>query len=395
MSARAEVPVFRLGRLPLLFLVIGVVGMVAWALGFLWDPTQTWFAYLTAYCFGVSVAMGGLWALMVTYAATSDWFPVLRRLPEAAASTLPLFILLFVPLIFGLGRLYPWVPPLHLSEPMRVAVEKKQAYLNPTFFVLRAFGYLIVWTLLSFFLLRWSRMQDEQPERNLRRRLIGLGAVGLPIVLFTQSFAAFDWMMSLSPDFSSTVYGMYWFCGSFVAGTSLMAIMLWRAATRGPLAGRIRPDHAGGVGKLMFVALILWTYAAFSQLLIIWIADVPEEARWYVVRTFGSWRAIFGVIAAGKFLLPFLLLLSWGLKRTLPAIAAVGVWLLIMQYVDTAWLILPALHPGGVRPNWLDLAALVGVCGLAAAWGAWWLNGRVAVPVGDPRLPKSMEYSHE
>ncbi len=395
MSATGEVPVIRLGRLPLFFLAVGVVGIVAWALGFLWDPTQAWFAYLTAYCFGVSIALGGLWALMVTYAATSDWFVVMRRLPEAVASTLPLFLLLFVPLIFGLGRLYPWVPPLHLSESMRAAVEKKQAWLDPTFFVLRGFGCLVVWNLLAFFLLRWSRRQDEEPGLNLRARLIGLGAAGLVIMLFTQSFAAFDWMMSLEPDFSSTVYGMYWFCGSFEAGAALTAILLWRAATRGPLDGRIRADHAGGVGKLMLVATILWAYAAFAQLLIIWIADVPEEARWYVIRTYGSWRAIFGVLAAGKFLLPFLLLLSWGLKRTLPAIAAVGAWMLVMQYVDTAWLVLPALHPGGVRPNWLDLAAAVGVLGLAAAWGAWWLDGRAAVPVGDPLLPKSMEYSHE
>jgi len=190
--------------------------------------------------------------------------------------------------------------------------------------------------------------------------MLKLAAAGLPILGITLTFAAFDWIMSLTPAWFSAIFGLYVFAGGFIAALGLVAVVA-------PGAPAVGPSHTHALGKLTFAFVIFWAYMAYAQGFLIWIADKPEEVTWYLPRVGGSWGVLFVAVIAANFVLPFALLLSRDLKRHPRALAAVGAWLLVAHYLDVAWMVLPVLHPTGIRAHWLDLAALAAVGGLAAA----------------------------
>jgi hypothetical protein len=375
-------------------LLVGAAGFAVSGLGLWLDPRQGWFSYLAAYAYGVSLALGALVFVMVAHVTGATWFVVLRRLTEGVAATLPVFAVLFVPLLFGLDRLYPWVPPLEaMGEQARQLIEHKRPYLNVPFFVARAAVYFAVWIALAHFLGRWSLEQDAggRPEA-LAARQRALSAGGLPPLALTMTFAAFDWLMSLEPEWYSTAYGVYYFAGGFVGAIALVTVVARLAGRAGPLAGAVGVSHYHALGKLLLTFVAFWAYIAFSQFFVVWIADLPGEVRWYRLRTEGSWAWVALLLVAGQFALPFLLLLSRDLKRQPGLLTAVAAWVLVAHYVDVYWLVMPVLHEQGARPHWLDLATLAAVIGPAAAFGAWRLRGRAPVPRRDPGLAASLEY---
>jgi hypothetical protein len=277
------------------------------------------------------------------------------------------------------------VPPLGpLPESTRESIAAKAAWLDVPFFLLRAAVYFAVWILVALLLRRWSiRSTGGLPDR-VRSRQRALSAAALPAVGLTFTFAAFDWMMSLSPEWFSTVYGVYVFSGGFLAALALLATVAPSAA-RGALLGREPSlDSYHSLGKLLLTFVIFWLYIGFSQLLIIWIADVPAEVAWYLPRLHGSWAGVAALLLAGNFLAPFLLLLFRRVKRAPAALAAIGIWLLAMHYLDVYWLLMPELHAVGVRVHWLDLATLAGVGGAALAYGTWQLRRHAVALAAEP-----------
>jgi hypothetical protein len=380
---------------------LALVGLVVWAVALVGHPEEALFAYLAAFVFAVTVVLGVLCLVMITHAAGAQWFVVIRRLAEGVAGTLPLFALLILPVLFGVGRLYPWVPPLAgLSAKAREVIHAKDAYLNVPFFVVRAGIYLAVWSALAILLRRWSFHQDEGRAAP-RERAVLVSGLGLMVFAFTVHFAAVDWLMSLSPEWVSTVFGVYVFIGGMVGGVALL-VLLTRAAERGgALAGRVSSAHYHALGRLQLVFVIFWAYIAYAQGFLVWIADEPAEAKWYLARWDGGWRWMLWALIVGHFFLPFLALLSRRLKRSPSSLAGVAVWLLALHYVDVLWLVLPALAAGSLGgppagPTWeylwIDLAALAWMVGAVLAFGAWRLAGRPLVPRRDPRLARSMEY---
>lgn len=377
---------------PLAGLVAGAVGFVLLGIGLAVAPRRAAFAYLVAFAFALTIALGALFFSMVAQVARATWFVVFHRSIQSVYATLPLFALLFVPIVFGLRQLYPWaLPPRVLPMDLREAIEPKRLWLSPGFFVLRAVIYLGVWIAFGELLRRWSLRHDDDPQSTLTRQQRMLSAGGIPPLVLTLTFASFDWFMSLEPAWTSNMYGVYVLAAGFSGACGAAAVLAYTTRTH-ELEGVVTDDHLHALGKVLLAAVMSWAYIAFVQFLIIWIADLPEEIVWYRSRGLGAWTSVTAVLVLAHFALPFLALLSRDLKRSPRGMAAVGMWLLFAHYVDVYWLLMPALAPSGWRPHWLDLAALLAVCGPVGSLAAWRFRRAPPLPLNDPSLADALRY---
>ncbi len=377
-------------------IALGVIGFAFVVLGIVTSPRQAYMSYLVAYIAVLGTVLGALILVMMSYLVGARWFVVLRRLTEAIAGTLPTLALLFIPILFALPHIYPWAMPAgSIPRELQQEIAKKVAYLNVPFFTIRAITYFAVWIVLAWLLRKWSVRQDREGGVQLTLRMRRLSAAGAPFLAVTLTFASFDWLMSLTPAWWSTVYGVYFFCGAIVAGISLVALLTLLAERTGSTEGHAGGEHFGALGMVLLTFVIFWAYIAFAQLLIIWIADIPAESSWYIVRLRGGWGQVGLALLIFHFALPFLLLLPRDLKRSPRAMAWIGAMLLIMHYFDVCWLAMPVLHPEGLTLHWLDFASLAAVIGLTTASGVWLFHRSAPVPVGDPYFQESVRYGAE
>ena len=352
---------------------LALFGLLLFGLGLLLDPRQALMSYLAAYATGLSIVLGALLLVMTCNITGARWFTTFRRPAEAIGASTPLFAVLFLPLALGLRDLYPWAA---------TGAGVRRVWLNPTFFLIRAAVYFAVWITAGLLLRRWSLQLGARPAERVDGRSRGLSAGGLPAVSLTLSFAAFDWLMSLSPDWFSTIYGVYFFAGGFLGVLALLAAIEPRTVHARLTGAPASTDDYHKLGNLLLTFTVFWAYIAFSQLLIIWIADVPQEVAWYIPRLARSWGWLALGVLLGQFALPFLVLLLRSVKRAPGRLAKIGVWLLVMHYLDVYWLVLPQLHPGEIHPHWLDLATLCLVGGSALGYAAWRLRAGARLPIG-------------
>ena len=374
-------------------LALSAAGLALLVAGGILDAPRAWYAYLDAWTFGTTICMGALVLLMINHAAKASWMVVTRRINEAIVAALPLYLLLFVPIAFGLGHLYPWAePPGSLDADVLRAVEHKRHYLNPPFFVGRTLLYFALTIAIGSSLRAWSEANDHAPHLARVRRMRALSGGGLPVVALTLTWASFDWTMSLEPAWSSTIFGLYYFAGSFVGALALVCVILHASRRRPPLGGRVTADHAQALGRVLFAMVCFWAYQAFSQLLIYWIADLPEEIGYYRVRTTGSWWAVTLGLVFGHFVVPFFVLIHRTWKRDTSHLAVAGGYMLLMHFVDVYWLVMPARDTSGARPHWLDLAALLFVAGLSSAWIVSQYFRVAPLPAHDPDLAAGLHY---
>ena len=363
--------------------IVGVVGLVALAAGAVASPEQFFRSYLPAYVFVFSIALGSLAALMLQHMTGGAWGMMIRRILEAGARTLPLVALLFVPIAFGLPHLYAWADPAKVAGD--AVLQAKAPYLNVGFFLARAVIYFVLWSTFAYFLSRWSTEQDALPGTGPDdRRFRMLSAPGLLLYGLTLTFASVDWVMSLDPHWFSTIFGMLFIGAQGMSVFAFAIAVLALCAEDEPFKGRLRPAHFHDLGKLLFAFVILWAYLAFSQFLIIWSGNLPEEIPWYLERASGGWQIMAAIIAIGHFALPFLLLLSKDLKRNRKALMAVAVGILVMRYVDAFWLVAPSFEPAHLAVHWMDLAAVVGLGGVWLAAFFRLFQSRPQLPVNDP-----------
>jgi hypothetical protein len=372
---------------------VGIAGLALTALGAAVDVRHALFSYLTAYVTLVGIAVGALILLGTFHASNAKWPVVCRRFIETMAASIPVFLVLFIPIALGMRQLFPWTDPSRLPEELRETVQWRAPYLNTSFFLVRAVFYLALWWVIAHLLRAWSVKQDAAGGVTLTVWQRRLGAGSLPFLAITMSFASFDWMLSLDARFYSTIFAVYWFAGSFMAtfAVVIIAATITRSDPQG-FGRQMNADHFHALGKFMFAFVAFWAYMAFSQYMLIWIANIPEETAWYLVRTRGSWRWVFVFLVVFKFLVPFFVLLSRDLKRNPRALSLVAGWLLFTQWVDVYWLVMPQLSPQGIRPSWTDLTALAGVGGVAVAYIVWRMRGTAPVPLKDPYLEASLRY---
>jgi len=334
-------------------LVAAAGGLGLTAVGALFDVRRALFAYLVAFVWALGIALGALILVGALHASNARWPVVLRRFLETVPQSVLLFAVLFLPIALGMKQLFVWVaPPEGLDRVMEHAIHSKHAYLNVPFFLGRAVLYFAVWLVVAHLLRAWSVRQDSVGGVTLTRWQRRLGAGSLPLLALTLSFAAFDWMMSLDPRFFSTIFGVYWFAGSFMSAfaVTIIAAALTR---RDPSAfGHVvSAEHYHSLGKFMLAFTAFWAYVAFSQFMLIWIANVPEEVPWYILRIDGGWLWVGAFLAVFHFLVPFFLLLSRDLKRDPRRLSWVAAWMLFVHWVDVYWLVMPHLDPGGPRPS--------------------------------------------
>jgi len=378
-------------RAMLLSAAVGAVGLVATGLGALVDVRTALFGYLVGFTYWLGLALATLILVATFHASKARWPVVVRRVLEVTAGTVPLFLLLFVPLAAGMGTLYPWVSPEGADAHTHLLLEHKRPYLNAPFFLVRALVYFAVWGAVAHLLLSYSRAQDESGDVRwtVKQRQVGGGT--LPVLALTFSFMTLDWMMSLEPTWHSTIYGLYVFAGAFAGAFALVIVVAKRARDGEHFGSLLHEGHFQRLGTLLFAFVCFWAYIAYSQYMLIWVASLPEEVGWYRHRTDGPWRWVALGLGLGHFAVPFLLLLFREVKQRPGVLAALALWVLAMHAVDTAWLLLPALSPAAVVLPWTCLTALAGVGGCAVAFALWRVRGGYPVPVGDPYLYHSLQ----
>jgi hypothetical protein len=377
---------------------VGVAGLaVAWGMsrGSAAATTRFFTSYLANYCYFLSLALGALFLVLLEHLARAGWSVVVRRLAEGIAAMLPALGLLFLPILWGMPYLYPWVrPDPALNEHLAGLLRWKQPYLNEGFFAIRVAIYFLAWLSMGYYYLLLSSRQDRTGEVYLTRRLEKLAPVSMIVFGLTVTFASFDWMMSRDPFWYSTIYGVYYFAGCAVSAFALLSIVAVLVQRSHHLEQAITADHYQDLGKYTFGFVIFWGYIAFSQYMLMWYANLPEETAWYHRRTIGPWGYVSALLILGHFFLPFLALISRAAKRNRTFLAAMCLWILMMHWLDVYWLIMPESHRRDVPLSWMDLATFVGIGGLCAAAGLLWLLGRPLLPIRDPRLPESLVFEN-
>lgn len=384
-----------LGRIQRPALVVGLVGLVACIVGALTAGEQIYTSWLIGWFFWVGISLGSLALLMIQHLASGSWGLMARRVFEAAALGLPLLLLLGAPLFyFGFDRLFPWARPDEASPLLQALLEHKGAYLNPGGFWLRFAVYFAVWIGLALLLRRLSLAQDTAADPlAVARRLRVVSAPGLVLYAFTLTFACFDWLMSVEPEWFSTIFGVYNFGGAGMAALAFLVLIQLFLRTRQPLARYLEPKQFHDWGKLMLAFVMLWAYFAVSQFLIIWSGNQGEEIGWYLHRMRHGWGVIGGALILLHFAVPFALLLSRDLKRKPQRLAWVAAGLLVMHWIDLYWQVVPAFYPDRPAFHWLDLAAPLAVGGLWVAWVVAALRRRPVIAYNDPLLAEMPEAS--
>ncbi|HVJ89882.1 MAG TPA: hypothetical protein VM580_08760 [Labilithrix sp.] len=331
------------------------------------NPHRALVGWIAAYGLAAATVLAALILLMVLHLTGARWWLVLRPIFGSVAGTAPLLVLLFIPIGAAFSLAYPWASPPASDLPQITAdaLEHQRTWNHGAFFLARSAIYLATWTTLSVLL---RRAKDAKRERVI-------SAVGLPVLGFTVTFAAFDWLMSLVPGWTSNVFGLYFFTSGLVSAISVIAIAAW-IAERSGLAD-LRPDHIHAIGRLLLMAVILWAYIAFFQLLLIWIANLPAEAVFYGARAEGGWVPVGVLLFAGRFVFPLFALLSRAIKRSSRMLAAVAAWLLAMTMVDFCWLTLPSLATGLAAA---DILPFIGTGALLWAYGVHLTMKGVVLP---------------
>jgi len=374
-------------------------------------------SYLTSFIFVLSLSLGGLFFVLIQHLTKAGWSVVLRRLAEAIAANLIWLWILFIPIFYMMAtgngaNLYDWADASHHDD----VLARKAAFLNPTFWTIRAVVYFLVWGVAAFFFYRQSVRQDSSDGVSATLRMQRWAPPVVILFAITLAFASIDWIMSLQAHWFSTMFGVYFFAASCCGFFGLLVVLMYILQRAGKLKNEITLEHFQDAGKFLFAfGVVFWAYIAFSQYMLIWYANIPEETGWYITRQLGPWKTVSFVLLAGHFAIPFVLLVTKHTKRIRLVIALIAAWMLLMHFVDVYWLVMPqipeqamrdavtysdvvqAVENGaelGFNPTLTDLTCLIGMLGLFIAGTTRLLSRCALVPTGDPRLHESLNFEN-
>jgi hypothetical protein len=390
-------------KMPLIGGVVAVAGLgavIAVSMGDSEGASRAMFSYLWAFELFLGLALASLGFLLIDQVARAGWSVVVRRIGETMAATLPVFALLIIPIFtVGYHKLYPWT---HEHDAI---LEHKRWFLSDGFFYGRAVFYFAVWIFLSRALYSASIKQDNTTDVGVRektaRRVWILAAPGIILYALTQSFAAIDWMMSLQPHWYSTIFGVYFFAATIQAYWAFKALITMAIQKSGAIKDAVTTEHFHDLGKYTFGFTIFWAYIAFSQFILIWYANIPEETTFYITRLQGGWNYVSYALPVAHFFLPFFYLLSRKIKRNRTLLAIGASYTLFMYAVDFYWLILPnfgthgeARHEAVLALSWTDFAALLGMTGAFLGAFSFFLTRHKVICINDPRLEESLAHEN-
>jgi len=368
----------------------GVAALMA-VYGLTKSPADFYHSYIFSYMLILGLTVGSLGLLMLQHLTGGIWGMVIRRPLEAATRNLWLMLILFAPIVMGMKYLYSgndsetgWLNAPKEGE--HALTSWQQGYLTQGGFLARAALYFAIWIVLMLVFNNWSKQQDQESDgEGLKQKLKKLAAPGVILYILAMTFAAIDWVMSLSPRWASTIYGFLFVAGQAIAAMGLMIAVIVLLAGSEPFQGIIKKRHLHDLAKLLFAFNMLWAYFAFSQLLIIWSGNLPEEITFYRSRLNGQWGVVAVIVLLFSFAIPFLLLLSRDVKRTASVVSKIAVWMIFMRLVDLYWMTRPEFTSRAL-PTWLDIVVPVALIGLWLGFFAMNLKQRPLLPVGDPNL---------
>jgi hypothetical protein len=376
-------------------LVVGLIFAVIALGGAFLRPDEFFRGYLLAYMDWLGVTLGSMVILMIRHLTGGGWGTVIRRILGAAMRCVPLMTILFVPILFGLPRLYIWARPLdsiadkHLREHLQ---EITKSYLSVNGFIVRAAIYFAIWNLLSFFLTKWSREQDQPPVRDNKRFKV-LSGPGIILYAFTVSFAAIDWVMSLDPSWISTIYGLVILIGQLLSAMCFAIVVERILVKYKPMSDWLKPEFVHDHGKWMLTFIMVWAYFSFSQWLIIWAGNLPDEITWYMRRLNGGWGFVGLWLVVFHFAVPFVILLSRSFKRDINRMVWLAVWMLFMRYLDLFWNIEPNFSQR-LNVTWADIVLSVAMGGIWLWFFFRNLNSMPLLPVNDVDAREVLEPAH-
>jgi hypothetical protein len=389
--ATTDVPA--LARLQTNGLIVGVLGLVAGAIGAVTNLPQFYRSWLIGFLFCLGLALGSLALLMLQHLSGGKWGFAGRRVWEAASRTLPVVALFFIPVVLGMEPLFLWARPEAVQSDQVLLA--KAAYLNKSFFIIRAVIYFAFWIVCAWLLTKWSAAQDrgELATEGEVVRFRTVSAPGLLFLVLTVTFASVDWIMSLDPHWFSTIFGLLTVAGQALSALAFAIAVLAMIAPSGVLGRYVTAGQFHDLGKLLLAFVMLWAYLNFSQFLIIWSGNLPEEIPWYIERIRGPWGIVALALVVGHFALPFALLLSRDLKRHAGLLQKVAAFVIVMRLVDLIWLVAPTFEHHGFPIHWMDIAIPIGLAGIWVFLFARAFRARALLPVNDPYFKEA--YAHD
>jgi hypothetical protein len=366
-----------LQRVERVALIIGIVGLVFGIIGLVVNPSQFFQSYLVAflYCFGLTGGCLGI--LMIHYIGGGKWGAAIGDIARSGSSLFWLVAIMFIPVIIGAGYLYPWTNPAVMNaDPL---LKQKEFWLNLPVWIIRAIIYFAGLILISRTLLRWFQQWDETGDPAVRRRLRNLSGGGVVFVVLAVSFACFDWIMSLEPSWSSTIYGLMISAGFMVSGWAICIFTMTRLRNLWPLRAMLSWENYRDVGSFMLATLIVWGYFSFDQFMLIWIGNLNDEIPWYLVRMSNGWQNVGLYLIIVQFFVCFFMLVQRGTRKNPTALGIVAALLLFGHLVELTMMVEPEFPPNPLVNHWQDLALFLGLGGIWVMLFTRQLQQRVAV----------------
>jgi hypothetical protein len=391
-----------LSRYRTIALGVGGIALIIWAAGTYFNVEQGLRSWLLGFIFWGGITIGGIGITMLQYLTGGAWGVVIRRVVEAASRVLPLVFLMWLPLAFGVSYLYEWT---HLP-PDDFTVIHRGAYQTPLWWIIRGIIYFAFFGVMVYLLNDWSARQDKSADHEEAAAWLGkatrFSGPTMVIYVLVISFATVDWVMSLDPHWFSTIWGLLFAAGWALSTFCFSILMFAILGGSAPMNRVLGKRHFHDIGKLILALVMVWAYFNFSQLIIIYSGNIPEETGWYLVRTTTGWFWVGMILVVFHFAFPFLFLLRQDWKKNIRTLAAVCIFVLVMRLVDMFFLISPnpriATHgeslPLSLSFSWMDIVAPVAIGGIWLWYFFGQLMSRPLLPVMDPFLENAIEHGH-
>ena len=367
-------------------------GIVFGIIGFVTEPERAAFSYLPMFMFLLSIAVGSLFWVALEYLAGADWSVPFRRVAEFLSAIIPLLIILAIPLLMHMKDLFIWMHPDIVAGSK--LLQGKAPYLNYTFFIIRVVGFCLIWIVFYMIFIRNSRKQDSTSNQGLTKSNIIFSGIFMPVFAYTITFSAVDWLMSIAPLWFSTIFGAYLFSGAVWSSLAAITYISIKLKENGYLHPKVNENHYYSLGTLLFAFTVFWAYIAFSQYMLIWYADLPDESFWFLHRWSGGWSILSVTVILTHFIVPFGALLSFPSKINPGRLKFISIWILAAHYIDLYWLIMPSFYVNGkvYTFSWLDIVFPIGAVGLIIVVFNWSAKRYNLIPVRDPKLQKALNF---
>ncbi len=372
-----------------LWYLLIIIGVVSFLIALKVNPQRAWANFLLGYFFWMCISLSGVFFAALQHLTGAYWSVTVRRVAESFIAYLPYSLALFFVLLFGVHHLYEWS---HHEEVMRdVILKSKTAYLNTPFFTIRQIAMYAGVMILGGWLVKNSLRQDENGNTQLTKLNAKISAPFMIVFGWLFTFVSFDLLMSLFPHWFSTIFGVYAWSGLFYSGLAMLTLWIVLLRRNGYVKGWVSEDHIHDLGKLMFAFLVFWGYIAFSQFMLIWYANIPEETSYYLVRAHGGWKELSYGLIIFKFAIPFFILISRPAKRNPKILIPMCLWFLAAQWLDLYWLIFPRFFEGPVF-GWMEVGIFVGFAGIFFLSVGNFLSKVSLVAIRDPRIEQTLHH---